>query len=132
MNEFRCSPERTFEADRRLQIGSRWFSVAAGAARDAPRPASFWLIVLRRFGVIAAGVFFRGAVTQECGPVRQTLFRRRAIQFRSFRLVEWPLVRMDAQPLQAIQNSLHQFRLVALGICFLGAPNHRATLAPRE
>src|SRR5256886_5090218 len=49
----------------------------------APRPAGLRLFVLRWLGVVSPGIFFRGAVAQEGGPVGQTFFRRCSIQFRS-------------------------------------------------
>src|SRR5436309_957270 len=81
--EFRCSPKRNFEADRRLHARGRWLAIAAGTARDAPRPAGLRLFVLRWLGVVSPGIFFRGAVAQEGGPVGQAFFRRCSIQFRS-------------------------------------------------
>ena len=83
VEEFRCSPKRNFEADRRLHARRRWLAIAAGTARDAPRPAGLRLFVLRWLGVVSPGIFFRGAVAQEGGPVGQAFFRRCSIQFRS-------------------------------------------------
>src|SRR5947207_8187859 len=83
VEEFRCSPKRNFEADRRLHARRRWLAIAAGTARDAPRPAGLRLFVLRWLGVVPPGIFFLGAVAQEGGPVGQAFFRRFSIQFRS-------------------------------------------------
>src|SRR5881628_3067648 len=96
------------------------------------RRGGLWFLVLRRFGVIATGIFLRGAIAQKCGSIGQTFLRRCAIQFRSLRLVKRAFIPIDAQPLQAIQNSLHQFGFVPLRIGVLDAKNHRATLAACE
>ncbi len=69
VDKFRRFTQRNFEAHRWLHTGSRRFAIAARTARDAAWPASLWFLVLRRFGVIASGIFFRGAVTQECGSI---------------------------------------------------------------
>ncbi len=132
VDKFSRFTQRHFEAHRRLHARCRRFAIAARTARDAARPASLGFLVLRRFGVIASGIFFRGAITQKCGSVGQTFFSRRKIQSRSLRLVKRPLIPIDAQPLQTIENSLHQFGLVALGIGVFDTKDHRAALSARE
>src|SRR5439155_13858129 len=57
-----------FEADCRLRAWGRRLPVSAGAARNAPRPGPFRLLNLARplrLGIIAAGVFVRGAIAEE-------------------------------------------------------------------
>src|SRR2546422_652933 len=116
VEEFCSAAQGNLETDRGLYTGIRRPSIAAGAARDAARPATLRFFVLSWFRVISAGIFFRGAVTQKCRAVGQTFFRCRAIQFRSPRLVKGALVPIHPQPLQSIQNSLHEFGLIAFGV----------------
>src|SRR5712664_356146 len=58
--------------------------------------------------------------------------RRGPPHFGSLRLLKRPFVPVHAQPLQTIQDSLHQFRLVALRVRILDAQDHCAALAARK
>ena len=133
VRKFRLATDRNFEANRGLHRWRGGLAVAAGTARDAPRPAALRLFILgSRFGIIAAGVFVRGAITAKRGAVRKALLRCRAIQLRSLRLIERPFVPVHAQPLQTIDDALNEFGLVALGVRVLDAQNHHAAVVPRE
>src|SRR5262249_51410640 len=82
--KFGRSTEWDFEVNRRLCSWRRRFPIAAGAARDAPRPAIFWLFILAWLiwlGVIASGVFVRRTVAEKRAVARYVLLGRCAIEF---------------------------------------------------
>src|SRR5262249_43335844 len=135
VRKFGRSTEWDFEANRRLCSWRRRFPIAAGAARDAPRPATLWLLILARLiwlGVIASGVFVRRTVAEKRAAARHALLGRRAIEFASLRLVERPFVPVHAQPFQALDDPLHQLGLVALGVGILNTQNHHPAMTPCE
>ena len=82
--------------------------------------------------MITTDIFLRRAVAQKAAPFAKDFFALLLVQCRSLRLVKRPLVPIDAQPLQPIQNALHEFGLVALGVGIFDAKDHGAALSARE
>src|SRR5437870_4216860 len=120
------------KADRGFRPGRRGLAAAAGAAGNAARSASFWLFILSGLGVIAAGISVRRTVTEERAAACNAFLGSRAIQFRSPRLVERSLIPIHAQPFQAVDNALDEFRLVTLGVGVLDAQDHHPAVMPRK
>src|SRR2546430_83807 len=118
------------EADRAALPAA--LAAAAGAAGNAARSASFWLFILSGLGVIAAGISVRRTVTEERAAACNAFLGSRAIQFRSPRLVGRSLIPIHAQPFQAVDNALDEFRLVTLGVGVLDAQDHHPAVMPRK
>jgi hypothetical protein len=74
----------------------------------------------------------RLAVASKSGATGKDAFGSNAIHFQALRLEERAFVPLGSQPLQGVQDSIYQLRLVALDIGVLNAEEHYATLVTGE
>jgi hypothetical protein len=120
---------RNPEADRWFGVWRRGLTVAARTSRH---PAHLFRGGAAFRGMIAASILFGGAVAEERAAIGQAFLGRLAVQIEPLGLQEWAFIPIHAQPGQAVDNSLHQFRLVALRVGIFHAQNHRPTLLARD
>src|ERR1700688_224800 len=122
------SADGDFEANRGLGSRRRRLSIAAAAAHHAANLAAFAAI----FGVVAADIFFSGAVTEKSASVGEAFFCGGAVNFRALGLIKRAVIPIEAQPVQSAENAFDEFGLVAFGIRVLDAQNHGAVLLARK
>ena len=77
--------------------------------------------------------YFSGrAITEIGGAARQQLFGGGAISGQAIRLVKRSLIPVKAQPAQAVEDAVDQFRAIALDVGVFDAQNERAARVARE
>jgi hypothetical protein len=106
------SADGNFEANRGLGSGGGWDSVAATAANHAANLGAFGAVV----GVVAADIFFRGAVTEKSASVGEALFGGGTVKFGALGLIKRAFIPGEAEPIQAAQNAFDEFGLIAFGV----------------
>ena len=132
IGEFRHATQGNFETHGWLRAGSGRLAVPASTARDAARAAALGFFVLAGLGVVAARIFFGGAVAQKGAAVREALFRGFAVEFGALGLVERPFVPLDAEPFEAVDNPGDEFGLVSFGVGVFNPEDHLAVLPASE
>ncbi len=123
--------QRNAKTDGRIFRAESHLSFAARAPCDAPRSRLFFR-VLGFLDRIAARIFFRGAIAIVRRAYGSQFDGRLPMHFQPLRLKVRPFVPIDAEPSQAIQDSLNQFRPIAFHVRILNAQNHRAAMAARK
>lgn len=78
--------------------------------------------------MVATSVFVGGTVAEESAAVGEAFLRGVFVEGEALGLIERAFIPIEAEPLEAVDDALDEFGLVALGVGILDAKDHGAAL----